>query len=311
MAFTSSEALTSLTRANAAGRLAHAYLISGADDRTRREVAACLAAVVRGLPDPQGVFPAHPDVQVLEPESKSRRIGIEQVRALTGSLSLRSLVADGRKVGIILEADRITIPAANAFLKTLEEPPPFSLLLLVTSRPEGLLETILSRCIRVDLRSTGVRELTPREEALHRQLEEFATRPAPTTASVTPAYRLLRGFQQILSEAKTEIRAGEEAEFSAEEDKYDRRDYGDWLNEREDYHKIQVETRYLAERDVLIGALARWWGDRLRNCLNSGDTAQASAILPRIEALEALHEHLGRNVQEALALEAAFLEAFA
>lgn len=310
LAFTAPAALASLSRALAGGRLAHAYLITGPHESIRREVAAGLAAMTLKAPAATGEFPQHSDLRLVEPESKSRRIGIEQVRTLCNDLSLRSMTVDGRKVGVIIDAERLTTPASNAFLKTLEEPPPLSLLLLVTARPEALLDTILSRCLRIELHDGGaVTPPTPREARLAELLRAFAAAPAGKSR-IAPAYGLLRDVQVLLSEAKAQIKSEEEDEFSAAEDKYERRDYGAWLDEKEDYHKTQVETRYLAERDRLIGALARWWGDRLRASFGTGSDAEAAVILRRLAALEQLHEHLARNVQEALALEAAFLEAF-
>lgn len=310
MAFTASAALESLTRANAAGRLAHAYLITGQHESLRREVAAGLAALALRLPASKTEFPRHPDLRMLEPESKSRRISIEQVRTLCNDLSLRSLTADGRKVGILLDAERLTPAASNAFLKTLEEPPPHCLLLMVTARPEALLDTILSRCLRLELHDGGAAAVpTEREQRLSGLLDAFA-RSTAGKSRIAPAYGLLRDVQALLSEAKAQIKEEEEGEFSAAEDKYERRDYGAWLDEREEYHKIQVETRYLAERDRLIGTLARWWGGKLREAQHRGAEAEANVILRRLDALEQLHEHLARNVQEGLALETAFLEAF-
>lgn len=302
-----------LARAQTSGRLAHAYLVTGQHESLRREVAAGLAALALRVPTPREGFPQHPDLRLIEPESRSRRISIEQVRTLCNDLSLRSLTPDGRKVGILLDAERMTPAASNAFLKTLEEPPPLCLLLLLTSRPEALLDTIISRCLRLELHDGGATTApSGREARLVQLLEEFGRRSGGGSKSrLAPAYGLLRDVQGLLSEARAQIKEEEEQEFSAAEDRYERRDYGAWLDEREDYHKTQIETRYLAERDRLIGALARWWGDRLREAQHRGDEPGASVILRRLEAMEQLHEHLARNVQEALALEAAFLEAFA
>lgn len=300
-----------LARAQEAGRLAHAYLITGQHESLRREVANGLAALALRVPAAKDGYPQHPDLRLIEPESKSRRISIEQVRTLCNDLSLRSLTPDGRKVGILLDAERMTPAASNAFLKTLEEPPPLCLLLLVTSRPESLLDTIISRCLRLELHDGGAATaLSEREQRLVQLLEGFARRAAGKSR-LAPAYGLLRDVQGLLSEARAQIKDEEEGEFSDAEKRYERRDYGAWLDEKEEYHKTQIETRYLAERDRIIGTLARWWGGRLREAQHRGDEPGANAILRRLEALEQLHEHLARNVQEALALEAAFLEAFA
>ena len=323
MAFSPEIALESLRRAHAANRLGHAYLIAGGNDSARRRLTAQLSSMALGLPDRDGQIPTDPDVHILEPESKSRRIAIGPVRELAGVLSLRSSRTEGRKLGILFDADRITPEAANAFLKTLEEPPGNSLLLLVTGRPESLLETILSRCIRVELMdSSRPDERTERELAVTRLLDEIAGAASSPATRIAAAYRVLRVFQMLLAAAKDEIRGEETAEFEAAEERYDRKDYGDWLDDREDYHKVRADARYVAERERLVGALAHWWQTVLHASL--GVTAEPSAtqsaiaarlstadILRRLTSLEDLHEWLGRNIQEPLALEVAFLDVFA
>lgn len=323
MAFSPEIALDSLRRAHAANRLAHAYLIAGGDDVTRRRLTAQLTRLALGIAADDGSMPTDPDVWVVEPVTKSRKIDIETVRELSNALSLRSSRAGGRKVGILFDADRFTPSATNAFLKTLEEPPGNSLLLLVSGRPENLYETILSRCLRIELKpAAATNSATPRELAVARLLNDLAgVSPTPQTR-ISGAYRILREFQLILTSAKDEIRAEEESEFEEEGDRYERRDYGDWLDEREAHHKVRGDARYLAERERLVAALARWWQTVLHVSLGvttaptSAQTAIASRlstseILHRLTRLEDLHGWLGRNIQEPLALEVAFLDVFA
>src|SRR3954463_10295461 len=150
MAFTPTAAIDYLSRAHERGRLGHAYLISGPPGSGKRRLASDLSNLVSGTSTPD-VFTSPPaGVYLAEPESKSRRIVIDQVRALEHALQMRSPTGH-RKVAIIADADRLQPQAANAFLKTLEEPPNDSLLLLLSSMPEALPDTILSRCIPVSL----------------------------------------------------------------------------------------------------------------------------------------------------------------
>ena len=148
MAFSKKSAIGFLRRAHENKRLAHAYLISGPVGSGKREVAAELASAVNGT-DAGEVFSSKArEIFVAEPESKSRRILIEQIRELEHGLQMRG--SEGRrKVAIIAEADRLQPQAANAFLKTLEEPPANSLLLLLSALPEALPDTIVSRCISI------------------------------------------------------------------------------------------------------------------------------------------------------------------
>ena len=322
MAFAPPIALDYLRRAHAAGRLGHAYLLIG-DEQTGFDLAVQTAAlVVRTGP---GGAVGHQDVHVVEPESKARRILIEQVRELENALRLRASAVGGRKVGILRQADRINTQAANAFLKTLEEPPAESLLLLVSSLPESLPETILSRCIKVVLHTGGDGEkaVSPEEADLHGAMEKFALEHgADPRGSLPAAYGLLREFGGLLSAARGRLQDEADTALEAEEARYAQTTDGGWLSERETYYKSLVEARYVAARARLVESLARWWGDVLR-AQAAGDGAPASpgvsalarrlptaGILRRLAAIEALHENMDRNIQEALALEVAFLQVF-
>jgi len=91
----------------------------------------------------------HPDYLVIQPENGQKqnpKIKIDQIRAIEHLVIYRPLVGS-HKVCLIDEAETMTIEAANALLKTLEDPPDHCLFLLISSRPEHLLPTIRSRCI--------------------------------------------------------------------------------------------------------------------------------------------------------------------
>ncbi len=105
------------------------------------------------------------DTTILEPEEDKQTISIDQIRDLQHQLSLRPHSAK-YKTGIILEAQRMTVEAQNALLKTLEEPPARSILILTAPSTKSLLPTIVSRCqierlpseIDLDLESEEHRE---------------------------------------------------------------------------------------------------------------------------------------------------------
>ena len=141
-----------LRRALANGRLAHAYLFSGPDGIGKRLMALALARAIvcheqRGCGHCQACRKIdhrnHPDLHILEPDGSS--IKIEQIRAFQRELNLKPLEAP-RKICLIEQADAMTVGAANALLKTLEEPRGDTLLMLLSAQPNRLLETIRSRC---------------------------------------------------------------------------------------------------------------------------------------------------------------------
>ncbi len=144
-----------LRRALSLERIAHAYLFEGPDGVGKRLVALAFARALLCIHGTGcGDCPAcrkidhnnHPDVHLLTADGAS--IKIEQIRALQQDMSLRPLEGKYR-VCLIDGADQMTIGAANALLKTLEEPQPNTLMLLLSDHPEQLLPTICSRCQRL------------------------------------------------------------------------------------------------------------------------------------------------------------------
>ncbi len=137
------------------GRLPHAVLLNGPIGVGKRSAAAWMARQKLGLepcgalPEYPPVTPEHADLQWLTPPEDKQAIGIEQVRELVANLSLTSYEGNG-KVAVIDPANAMTVNAANSLLKTLEEPPGDTLLILVTDRVGRLPATIFSRCQRLD-----------------------------------------------------------------------------------------------------------------------------------------------------------------
>lgn len=321
MAFSRNAALKYLRRAHEQKRLAHAYLISGPPGSGKRQVAAGLASMVNGT-DPADIFSANArEIFLAEPESKSRRIIIEQIRELEHALQMR--VSNGRrKIAIVSEADRLQPQAANAFLKTLEEPPRNSLLLLLSALPEALPDTILSRCISIPLAMDGGKKTLPEKPELLQLLAEIASEK---TWSVQTAYRIARGLLALLGQIREEIRAQNTEALNKEELRYRNSTDGTWLDERAEYYKALTESLYIQRRNELIEILFEWWSDVLRASTGldlrvlPAAKKETSAVarrfttvqvLSRIRRLEHLRDYLGRNIQEVLAIEVACLEIF-
>jgi DNA polymerase-3 subunit delta' len=148
-----------LDRSIATGKLSHAYLFVGPRQVGKHTLAKATAQAIlcTGDEPPCGTCRAcrlvmadrHPDVQLIAPDGTS--IKIEAIREMQHAVSL-SAVEGPHRVVIIDEFDRATTSAANALLKTLEEPPRGVVLLLTTARLESLLPTIVSRCQVISLR---------------------------------------------------------------------------------------------------------------------------------------------------------------
>jgi DNA polymerase-3 subunit delta' len=321
MAFARTTAFELLRRAHEQNRLAHAYLITGGPGSGKEMLAAELASLVNGTPTEDVFSPKAREIFIARPESKSRRIVTEQIRALEHALQMRA--ADGRrKVAIVPHADRLQTEAANAFLKTLEEPPKDSLLLLLSALPEALPETILSRCIAIPLASDGEPWSEKEEEKLVKLLQQASRQ---RNWNVQFAYRLAQEFQQLLRSIREEVKDETDGALEQEQTRYKDATDGAWLEEREEYYKALTESLYLQRRAALVETLFAWWTDVLRA---SNDVAQrgipaakqetatlanrfsTSEILRRIRSLEELRDHLGRNIHEGLAIEVAFMTIF-
>jgi DNA polymerase III subunit delta' len=176
----------SLTAERERGIRCHAYLINGpaqvGKSTLARAMASALVCTTEARPGdvsgaeggpPCGVCRAcrlvsrdtHPDVRLVEPESGKRGVTIEQVRQLEHAAGLRPYEGS-HKVIIVTSVESMTEPAANALLKTLEEPPADTLLILTASEVSQVLPTIVSRCREVPLRPVPATEI---EQALTAQ----------------------------------------------------------------------------------------------------------------------------------------------
>jgi DNA polymerase-3 subunit delta' len=320
MAFSPETALKYLRRAHQQSRLAHAYLFSGAPGSGKRALAANLVGLINEI-EPETVFSARAhDVFIAEPESKSRRIVTEQIRKLEHALQMRAS-GGRRKVAIVSDADRLQPQAANAFLKTLEEPPENSLLLLLSALPEVLPDTVLSRCIEIPLAAPHD-QTSPQQEEL---IELLRNASHEKIWSIQHAYRLAQGVQRLLNGIRDEIRSKNADALKHEEARYKNSTDGSWLEERDDYYKALTESLYVQRRADLIEIIFVWWSDVLRAKTgvdrrdlpsltkatnNVAARFTTAEILQRLRRLEELRDHLNRNIQEALAIEVAFLKSF-
>ncbi len=145
------EAFDRISNAIDSGRAAHGYLIVGDIRGNAQELAERILEKLFPEGHEQLVAKTHPDVAMLFPEGKAREIKIDSIRAHIIKPMAATSYSGGWKVGVIYGVDRLNQNASNAFLKSLEEPTPKTMYLMITDRPDGLLPTIISRSQRVDL----------------------------------------------------------------------------------------------------------------------------------------------------------------
>lgn len=303
MAFSKTQALALLKKASQEQRLGHAYLITGSFHDGMETIAEELAAMVLSCSLLE--VKMHPDVHMVEPESKSRKILTEQMRDLEEALHLKP--QQGRyKVAIIHDAERMVASAANAFLKTLEEPPDQTLLLLTTSLPEALLETIRSRCIRLPIYSAEEPPQGDHEKKVAAFMKTFFGSDA--TYDVAAAFRLARYFQELLATIRKEATDSAEEEFHLEKQHFGKTTQGNWEGAREQYFKATAEAAVLAQRSLLIDVVVAHFGKQLQDASRASDQNKIVRLLRALEVVEKLRASLEGGVQEALALETGFLE---
>ena len=318
------------------GRLGHAYLFTGGSQAEMEQLAATLAKTLNcqnpparsgaGLPlDSCDECPScrkidalnHPDVQWVRPESKSRVIRIDQIRELLQTINLKPGEA-AYKVNIIVAADRMNKDSANAFLKTLEEPPARSIIILITTNLDQVLETILSRCLRLHFASDARIRLDPAEEEW---LQEFNATATGQTKSLFSRYRLLGLLSTRLTTIKEQIeKMLEEQSPLTRYPDAEPKQREKW----EDELKAAVEAEYRRRRGEML-LLVQWW---LRDVwLQTQDLENAELAFPNLaegtrsiatrldpgtaagnlRQVERLQRQLNTNVQEALALEVSLL----
>lgn len=177
-----------LQRLLARGRVNQTLIFAGPDGVGKRQFALSLAKAVNCQKAPAGAYAAdscdecsvcrridsgnYGDVMVIRPDGQF--IKIAQTREMAEEVYFRP--REGRQRFFIIDgADRLREEAANSLLKTLEEPPPTSTIILVTSRPDALLLTIRSRAQRLNFTPLSVAEM-------EKYLAENYPRPAPDTA---------------------------------------------------------------------------------------------------------------------------------
>ena len=328
MSFQKDKALELVDQAKRNERLAHAYLITGPPGSGKEEVAIRLIEMT--LPeDPDRIIAGIDDLKspttvILGPESKSRSITIDAIRSAEHHLHMAA-EREVTKFAVIKDADCLGVQAENAFLKTLEEPPPQCRLILITARPEMLLDTILSRCIRIDLiGATGPVTIPGKVRPFLEAMQRHSTSAA--SGGISGALGLMAQFTSLLRREKELVAAENEASLKEETNRYQKTTEGTYLKQREEYYKALTESQYLDRRNQLLEYLLMWFGDALRQQSGSqrldlpdfseatGNLARALSadeLSRRIDAIDELRANLNTNATEALALEVGFIRTFA
>lgn len=191
--------LQSLLRQADENHVSHAYLFSGSDRATLRQIAETFAK--RLVTSPADVlFPEH---------EKPNLISVDDIRyGINDTVSIKPY-GDGRKVYIVDEAEKMNPAAQNALLKTLEEPPAYVVILLLCTNSEVFLQTILSRVVKLSvLTEEEFQEKTEAEEALQNEIRNVLDGILQRELSEVRRFTTNMGKQKELgNEALEEIRS--------------------------------------------------------------------------------------------------------
>lgn len=309
-------ALDLLKRQQTAGRVTQALLLTGPPNVGKGTVARFWAQQLncRGTDQPCGqciscrkvVSGNHPDVRIFD--SDDQALKIDDIRNLQRELSLSPLEGQYRVV-VLCNFERATLSAANALLKTLEEPASPAVLILTATDPGGLLPTIVSRCQQLALRPLSVQMVT---EALQTHWQA-----APEQANLLA--------QLAAGRVGWAVRALEDEELFARRERH-LQELVDMLQagraERLAYaHQLSRDTAQLKEvltlwltiwRDLLLlqsGATQTKiinldWQERLQHLARNSSLAQASDLVARLRTALI---NLERNVNPRLNLEVLLL----
>ena len=305
----------------ALGRERHAYLFTGPSGVGRRTLALRFAQAL-SCPNPPApgqpcrVCPTcrriehmqHPDLAVVQAEQEGGTLKIDQVRELQHTLSMAPYEARYR-VTLVLRFEEAHTSAANAMLKTLEEPPPRVVVILTARSVENLLPTIASRCEILRLRTLSLDETAAGLHAMRSVSQEQAQRLAHMSDG-RPGYAI-RLFEQPGLLEKRQAWLDELVDMLASS-RRDRFGYAKEFAENKEHRDDKLQVWLTFWRDVLVTAAGM--GDSITNLDHTAQVqrlAQAMGLENarlQVSAIERTMDDIDRNVNPRLALEVLLMD---
>lgn len=310
--------IKALKNAVACGRVSHAYLFAGPEGVGKETTAL---AFVRALLCPRPVRGDacgtcrecrqvegrnHPDLYFVQPSGASIRI--DQIRALQRRVSYKSYQG-GRKVFLIRQAETMTAEAANCLLMTLEEPPEDTVFILLSSRPQALLPTVLSRCQQYFFKKIPVAELAGGLVELHGLADEEARLYAALAGgSMGKALAYTgRSFQEHRKLALELVETLSKSGFA------EALEIADKISQKKERISIILEVLACWYRDLMVyreagTGVSLFNRDRAEAVARSAERFETSRLVEIIEGIEAAKSKIEANANTRLALEALFLQ---
>ncbi len=166
------------------GKVSHAYIIAGEKGSGKKLLANTFAMAIQceeGGDEPCGMCRSckqamsgnNPDIKYITHE-KPNVISVDEIRVQLNSDIAIKPYARKKKIYIIDEAEKMNVQAQNAMLKTIEEPPEYAVILLLVTNPGLLLQTIVSRCISLNIRAVDKKRIAKLLKEKHGASEYMA-----------------------------------------------------------------------------------------------------------------------------------------
>jgi DNA polymerase-3 subunit delta' len=307
--------LAQLDAARQRGTLAHGWLIKGPAGIGKINLALVFArrlldeidpatpvpslgadAVAAAIEDRHAPADHDPDLHWIFPEEEKRTIAVEQVRDTIEAIGLKGFRGRG-KVVIVEPAEAMTVAAANALLKTLEEPTPRTFLLLVSHRPDRLLPTIRSRC-----QSLPVARPDPSSFAAWLGMDEGEAAEVLALAGGAP----LRALALLSKENSTLVKEFEDKLQRVSRNGLDAQSVADeWCKKNPELalewliRRLQRSIRHRMAARPNSNAVTDTAGDPLHNAWLA---LSVVALYERLDAAEKLLDQLGSGINAELAM---------
>ncbi len=297
------------------GKISHAYMINGERSSGKEFIAKVFAQALQC--EAEGVDPCNechscrqansgnqPDI-IRVMHEKPATIGVEDIRTGINDNILIKPYASKWKIYIINEAEKMTVQAQNALLKTLEEPPAYAVIMLLTSNLEAMLPTIVSRCVVLNMKPVPddlIKSYLMRELQIPDYKADVCTAFAQGNLGKAKALAASEEFDNIKTEAVSLLRYIREMEIT---------DIVSAINKIKDY-KIDIND-YLDilsvwYRDVLLfkatnDANHLIFKDEIQYIKNVANQSAYEGIEVILEALEKAKARLRANVSFELTME--------
>lgn len=296
------------------GKVSHAYILQGEAGSGKKMLADIFATTLEC--EEQGIEPCgrcqsckqamsgnHPDIRRITHEKAT--IGVDDIRLQLNNEIMIKPYSRPYKVYIIDEAEKMTEQAQNAMLKTIEEPPEYAVILLLTVNAKQLLPTILSRCTQLSLRPVAkqaIQKLLTENYGIAPYMAELAADFADGVPGRAVNYASSENFVVLKDEV---LRLFRRMDTITAEELY--RTVKDWAGRKTELPDI-LALMSLWYRDVLVVKSTKGSGKVLFReesieLSRQADRYSYRAIEQRINAIEQLRQRMNANVNLEVALE--------